>query len=472
MKPQDIQQIRQAVAGRSMGAIPASFPSITAICTDTRKMQPGSLFIALRGENYDAHNFLNAAAADGAIAALVEEVPANSPPSLHLIQVANTRTAMGKLARSIRQQMQAKVVAVAGSNGKTSTKNLIHSALAGRLQGSISPKSYNNDIGVPLAIFPADPSEDYLVLELGTNHPGEIKVLTDIALPDIAVITNCGPEHLEFLGDLMGVRRENASIIHGLNPKGLLIINGDDPDLIEATAAYEGKRITFGFKSTNDLFATDVECNETGVRFRLNNGRKQVFVPLLGKHTAANALAAIAVARRLGLSEDEIIDNLSRAAGTEMRLELTHTPTGITILNDAYNANPASMKAALETAITLRPSPHAGRLIAILGDMLELGEASDRFHREVGTFAAGCRFDLLACVGPHSAHIATAAESAGMDPARILLYPDSTAAAASLPSLIHPRDVTLLKASRGTRLELVAQSLSQTTPAQSRKAAS
>lgn len=261
---------------------------------------------------------------------------------------------MGRLARFVRQQLSSKVVGVAGSNGKTSTKNLIHSALAGRLRGTISPKSFNNDIGVPLAIFPADPGHDYLVLEMGTNHPGEIQALTDIALPDIAVITNCGPEHLEFLGDLRGVRRENASVINGLNPKGLLIINGDDPDLIEATSAYPGKRLTFGFKPTNDLFAADVECNQTGVRFRLNGGRKQVFVPLLGRHTAANALAAIAVARRLGLSEDEVIDNLSRARGAEMRLQLEHA-NGVTVLNDAYNANPASMKAALETAITLRP---------------------------------------------------------------------------------------------------------------------
>lgn len=470
MKPQDIQQIRQAVGGRSMGPAP-SVNQVVAVCTDTRKMETASLFIALRGDNHDGHRYLKQAAAGGAVAALVEEIPSDAPASLHLIQVANTRTAMGKLARFVRQQMQAKVIGVAGSNGKTSTKNIIDSAIKGRLRGTISPRSFNNDIGVPLTIFPADATQDYLVLEMGTNHPGEIRVLTDMALPDIAVITNCGPEHLEFLGDLMGVRRENASIIHGLNPKGLLVINGDDPDLVEATAGYQGRRVTFGFKPTNDLFATDIECNEAGVRFRLNNGPKQVFVPLLGRHTAANTLAAIAVARRLGLSEDEIIDSLSRARGAEMRLQLEKVG-GVTVVNDAYNANPASMRAAMETAITLRPPLKQGRLVAVVGDMLELGESSDRFHREIGSFAASCRFDLLACVGAKGELIAQAAETAGMDPARVLWYPDSTAAAPEVAARVGAGDVVLVKASRGTKLEVVAQTIAQSAQAQVRKAAS
>src|SRR3954464_3746647 len=161
--------------------------------------------------------------------------------------------------------MRSKVIAVAGSNGKTSTKYLIDSILSSKLRGSMSPKSFNNDIGVPLTILPADPTQDYLVLELGTNHPGEIKVLTEMARPDISVITNCGAEHLEFLGDLMGVRQENAAIINGLQPGGALIINGDDPELRDAVAGYSGKIITFGFNEKgNDLFASDIRCDETG----------------------------------------------------------------------------------------------------------------------------------------------------------------------------------------------------------------
>src|SRR5690242_19941032 len=239
MKPLTIQQIRQAVRGKFLAPQPEEWPqSITGVCTDTRRIEAGSLFVALRGENFDGHNFLPQAAGGGAVAALVEEAPAQLLPNMFFIQVPNTRTAMGMLARYVRKHMRAKVIGVAGSNGKTSTEYLLHHALSAKLRGSASPKSFNNDIGVPLAIFPADPLQDYLVLEMGTNHHGEIKVLTDMALPDIAVITNCGAEHLEFLDDLMGVRRENATIISGLNPKGLLIINGDDRDLVDAVAHY------------------------------------------------------------------------------------------------------------------------------------------------------------------------------------------------------------------------------------------
>src|SRR5438874_8999765 len=260
MKALTIHQIKQAVAGKALTPIPPTVPPITAVCTDTRRMEPGCLFIAISGEKYNAHDFLPHAAKGGAIAALVERMPPTTLPNVHLIQVENTRHAMGKLASYVRRHMRAKVIAVAGSNGKTSTKHLIDAALCGKLRGSISPKSFNNDIGVPLAIFPADPMQDYLVLEMGTNHPGEIKMLTEMALPEIAVITNCGAEHLEFLGDLMGVRRENATIIAGLRPKGALVVNGDDPELLDAVAPYPGMKIRFGFKETNDLFASDMRC--------------------------------------------------------------------------------------------------------------------------------------------------------------------------------------------------------------------
>ena len=232
MKPLTIRQIRQAVGGKALSPIPADAPPVQAVCTDTRRMDSGSLFIAIRGDHHNAHDFLPQAAGGGAVAALVEAPPQQTLANVLLIQVPDTRAAMGKLATYVRKQMRSKVIAVAGSNGKTSTKHLIDAALCAKLRGSISPKSYNNDIGVPLTIFPADPMQDYLVLEMGTNHHGEIRRLTEMALPDIAVITNCGADHLEFLGDLMGVRRENASIIQGLSPRGLLVVNGDDPDLI------------------------------------------------------------------------------------------------------------------------------------------------------------------------------------------------------------------------------------------------
>jgi len=469
MKPLTLQQVRQAVGGRALSQHPAAGMTVSAVCTDTRMLEPGSLFVAIKGEIFDGHKFLSEAAGKGAVAAIVQDVPDVNLPNLHFILVPDTRAAMGKLATYARQRMTCKVIGVAGSNGKTSTKHLIDSALSSKLRGTISPKSFNNDIGVPLTIFPADPNQDYLVLEMGTNHHGEIKVLTEMALPDIAVITNIGAEHLEGLDDLMGVRREEASVVRGLNPKGLLVVNGDDAELLDAVAEYPGKRVTFGFNETNDLFAGNVECTSTGTRFRLNNSRREVFVPMLGRHTAANALAALAVARRLGLDEADIIASLAEARGPEMRLQMQKTD-GIDLLNDAYNANPNSMRAALDTLGAL---PTLGRRVAVVGDMRELGKASDRYHREIGEHMAACPIDLIVCVGTQSSLTVEAARLKGYPSERIHHYPDSVAAARAVPNLLRTGDLVLLKASRGIRLELVAQALAESRQSASfRKAAS
>ena len=471
MKPLTIRQVREVLQGKALTAIPEDAPAVTAVCTDTRRMDKSSLFVALVGETYDGHAFIPQAAAGGAIAALVERAPDTTLPNVALIEVKNTRAALGKLARHVRKGLKAKVIAVAGSNGKTSTKHLIDAALRVRLQGSISPKSFNNDIGVPLTIFPADPSQDYLVLEMGTNHPGEIKNLSDMALPDVAVITNCGAEHLEGLHDLMGVRLENASIISGLKPDGLLVVHGDDPDLLKAVNEYKGRRITFGFKETNDLFAADVRVTEEGTYFNLNNSRREVFIPMLGRHSACNALAAIAVGRRLGVPEEQIIAGLARSSGPEMRLQLTRAGEDeeITVLNDAYNANPNSMKAALETARSL---PTLSRRIAVLGDMRELGHSSDRYHREIGQFAAGCGFDLLVCVGAQARLIAEGAAEAGQPAGSILAYPDAPAAARDVPPKLGAGDLVLVKASRGIRLEQVAHAIAASREQAGRRVAS
>jgi UDP-N-acetylmuramoyl-tripeptide--D-alanyl-D-alanine ligase len=456
MKPLTLQDIRRVVGGRSNKPLPATGPTITAVCTDTRAMKPDSLFVALKGETFDGHKFLATAAAGGAVAAIVSDVPADAPEELHLLIVSDTRIALGKLAAHVRKGLRAKVVAVAGSNGKTSTKHLIDAALRVKLKGSFSPKSFNNDIGVPLTIFAADERDDYLVLELGTNHPGEISNLTKIAQPDVAVLTNCSAEHLEFLGDIPSVRRENACVVEGLSAKGLLVINGDDPDLLTAVSKYTGKKVTFGFNQTNDLFATNIQCDEQGVRFKMN-GRVAVSVPLLGRHTVANSLAAIAVAKRFLLPEEAIVAGLSVAKGPEMRLQLDKID-GITLLNDAYNANPASMKAALET---LQSLPATGRRIAILGDMLEMGDAGDQLHAELGEFAATCKLDRLICVGPKSQRIAELARKAGMAEDKIQLFADSAAAAREVPPTIHVNDLVLLKGSRGIQLERVARAMKE-----------
>jgi UDP-N-acetylmuramoyl-tripeptide--D-alanyl-D-alanine ligase len=453
-----IAQVREATGARPLTVIPPGDAGVRSVCTNSREVQPQSLFVALRGERFDGHAFVADAAAAGAVAALLDTPPANPMPGIHLLLVRDTYAALGALAKFVRRRMRAKVIAVAGSNGKTGTKLLIDSALRPKLRGSASPKSYNNRVGVPLTILPADPTQDYLVIEIGTNHPGEVAALADISRPDIAVITNAGAEHLQGLGDMAGVRRENAGITNGLGPEGLLVVNGDDPALLQAVSPYRGRKLTFGFKTTNDLFATDVRCDETGVRFKLN-GRREAFVPLLGAHAACNALSAIAVGRRLGLSEEDLLAGLARATGPDMRLQLQRFGP-VTVLNDAYNANPSSMRAALETLATL---PTRGRRIAMLGDMLELGPASEQFHREIGSLAAvgdrGIRFELLAFVGPQSLWMAQAAREVALSDQLVVHYPDAASAAAVFPALLGPGDLVLLKASRGTRLESVGKAI-------------
>jgi UDP-N-acetylmuramoyl-tripeptide--D-alanyl-D-alanine ligase len=458
MKPLTLRQVRLAVSGKALTRIPLDSPMITAVCTDTRRMDKGSLFVALRGDRFNAHDFVPVAAAGGAVAALVETPPPQSLPNVALIQVPDTRVAMGKLATYVRKQYKSKIIAVAGSNGKTSTKHLIDAALRGRLKGSISPKSFNNDIGVPLTIFPADPSQDYIVLEMGTNHHGEIKILSDMAMPDIAVITNCGAEHLEGLDDLLGVRRENAQLISGMRARGLLVVNGDDKELLSAVSDYKGKRVTFGFGTDNNLFANDIVCGASGTEFSLNNSRTRVFVPMLGRHSACNALAAIAVGTKLGVPLEEIVEGLSHSDGPEMRLQLQNTGP-ITVVNDAYNANPNSMRAAIETIAML---PTEGRRIAVLGDMRELGVSSDRYHREIGELAATSgKLDLLFCVGEQSKFLAESAMKAGFAETNIRWYRDSASAASTVPQELRAGDLVLIKASRGIRLEAVANAISE-----------
>jgi UDP-N-acetylmuramoyl-tripeptide--D-alanyl-D-alanine ligase len=464
MTPLTLSQVREAVGGKALfNPRMESSTQVRSVSTDTRRMEPGSVFFALRGDNFDGHAFLSAAAAGGAVAAVVDQEPDGSLPNLRFILVDDTRKALGRLASYVRRQMGVcKVIGVVGSNGKTSTKHLISAALSAKLRGSISPKSFNNDIGVPLTIFPADPNQDYLVLEMGTNHPGEIRNLTTMARPDVGVITNCSAEHLEFLGDVMGVRRENSALIEGIRPGGLLVVNGDDRDLLDAVRGFDGKIVTFGFLPSNDLFATDIELHADGTSFRLNNRPTRVWVPMLGKHSAANTLAALAVARRFGVDEAEAIAALAVSSKPEMRLQ-RYEVGRTSIINDAYNANPASMKAALETLVGLDPPGKSrGRRIAVLGDMREMGISSDRLHRELGQLLASHAesIDHAVCVGPQSQLTYDSALQHGFARRHLHHFPDAPAAIPHVQELVRPGDLVLIKASRSIRLERVAEALS------------
>ena len=451
MTPLTLTEIVHATAGSPTGPDPGP---IAAVCTDTRDLRSGSLFVALRGDTFDGHAYLAQAAAGGAVAALVDrDVPA--PPGMALVRVDDARRAMGRLATFVRRRFNGTVIAVAGSNGKTGTKHLIHAALSSCLRGSMSPKSFNNDVGVPVTLFAADETDDYVIVEVGTNHPGEIAHLSRMCEPDVAVITSIGAEHLEFFGDLAGVARENMQIVDGMRPGGPLFVNADDNGdlMIDLLDALDRPEVMFGFSGAADLCVTDAVCDAAGVRFRVGFDGEPFFVPLLGRHTAANAAAAVGVGRHLGLSDDDISRGLAAATGPAMRLQLDRVGD-LTIINDAYNANPTSMRAALET---LRDLPAPGRRVAVLGDMLELGDAGPAEHAAAGALAAACGVDLLVAVGPLATEIAAAATAAGL-PA-VTHVGTSAEAAIVVPPLLRGGDLVLLKASRGVRLERVAEAI-------------
>jgi len=452
---------------------------ISGISIDSRTLAPGQVFLALRGERFDGHDFLPQAVERGAPLLIVED--GRPTGGLHklgsaaggvgVLRVADTRKSLVRLATAYRRTLEhARVIAVTGSNGKTTTVRLIDAVLRQRLRGSASRKSFNNDVGVPLTILDAGPGDQYLVCEVGMNAPGEIAPLARMIEPDIAVITTIGRAHIESFGTVAAIAREKASLISFLSPNGLAVVPADTPHLAEYLRPAPNV-ITFGSGADADLRLSAVEHvagdaatdAAPGVRFTVND-RQSYFIPLLGKHNAVNALAAIAVARRLGLTEEEIAAGLASVKPVEMRLNRRRiggageAGRGIDLFNDAYNASPESMLAALDTFACL--SEHAPRRVLILGDMLELGAEAERAHREIGD-AIGSRLnaDLLVTVGPMSVHIAERAQVLRPDLRVMILSHLDPSQAERVVDRLRPGDAVLLKGSRRMGLECIAQAI-------------
>ena len=424
---------------------------ITGVSIDSRTIRRGQAFLAIRGDTHDGHAHVEGAARAGAPLAIIEGGHELSPlpRDLGVIRTLDTRRALLRLAAAYRRTLdRAKVIGVTGSCGKTTTTRLIESVLSRAMRGTASIKSFNNSIGVPLTILGASPADRYLVCEIGTNALGEVASLAEIVRPDIAVVVSVGREHLEGLGSLERIAREEAAQAEFLEPGGVAIICADAPHLpqqVEALRAERGfKVLSFGLSPTADLRVGGVRPGLEGVRFTIN-GRAEYHVPLLGAHNAVNAAAAVAVGMRLGIDESTIAQGLAAARPADMRMEPLEAG-GVRILSDAYNANPDSMLAALATLEALP----AARKIAVLGDMLELGDESPALHEEVLRRAATIPdVAALILVGPLMAAAAERLE----DP-RIVLIPDlDPAGAAAAADRIAPGDLVLLKGSRRMRLE-------------------
>ena len=466
-----VQQIQQITAGRWLvrpdERAGGSSAAMGGVSTDSRGLAAGQVFVALCGDRFDGHNFLQQAADAGSPLLLVDRPDSASRISgaCGVLLVDDTLAALTQLAVAYRKALSGRVIAVTGSVGKTTTKHLIHTALALKYTGTASPKSFNNHIGVPLTILNAGPRDQYLVAEIGTNAPGEIAALGRIAQPDIAVITAVGPVHLEKLGSIDGVLREKASLLSHLTDSGVAIVNGDIPGL----AAYRRvtpAMITFGRSASCDLRLTRYEALPEGSIFEIN-GRWTLRLSLLGEHNVMNAMAAIAVARYMKLDEEEIADAMASVTPPAMRLQaqkLGDGDTAITLINDCYNASPMSMAAAigvLETYPTAAGSA-GGRRIAILGDMLELGEGGPEFHRQIGErLGASGSIDQVVLVGRLSMFAAEAL-SRSRPAAKVHTVTAWEAdTAAEIAQLIAPGDTVLLKASRGMQLERLVPAITQ-----------
>ncbi len=449
------------------GYLPAAIRpvSVVGISTDSRTVRTGELFFALRGEHFDGHQFVDEALQRGAVAAVVSAdgiTSATRGPTTNLdrplIVVDEPLVALARLARFHRRQLAAQVIAVVGSNGKTTTKAMIDHILSGRMQGCASPGSYNNAIGVPITLLSADLSDEYLVVEIGTNQPGEVAELGAIVEPELAVVTCIAEEHLEGLGSLDGVAREECAILHALPPGGFAAVNIDQT-IIDHHLPRSGLSVTtFGRSRDAALRITYARYDEPWLHFTLNS-RFDYRLPMPGAHNAVNAAGAIAVALRLGLRHEEIVVRLEKFTTPPMRNEVVQVG-GVTVLNDAYNANPHSAIAALDALLTL---PCAGRRFVVFGEMRELGAQSPALHRKVALRLADAGYDRVFLVGRAADHMHETLTGSELFTAHLTVCPTIDDCRAQLLDEVRDGDVVLLKASRTIGLERLIEPLRERT---------
>lgn len=463
--------IKQA-SGGTWAARPREGTTPRGASIDTRTLRPGQIFFAFRGERVDGHAYLDAAADRGASLAVVDAPAASGDLSrfhgkMGILVTPDTPTALLRLGTAARSAMETtKVISIGGSNGKTTTTRLVEAVLSASLQGSASPKSFNNALGVPLTLLNASPGDAFVAAEVGTNAPGEIATLASLVRPDVAVITSIGREHLEGLGSIEGVAREESAILPSIAQGGTAIVNADSPLLQSLTRTMlAGRRdvsvVTFGLAKDADLRLTDIRHGMDGLLVTIND-REVYLVPMIGRHNAGNAAAAVAVGRRMGLDTDTINAGLARARAPEHRLQRLIIG-GIFVLDDAYNANPESMRAAIETFAEIAVA--APRRVVVLGDMLELGPESDSLHREIGTHVADCgAADVAMLVGPHSEQTARAIMDSSASVAVRHFADASLATCEAIARTFHPGDAVLLKGSRGMALDRVAAALRRLHP--------
>jgi len=430
----------------------------TGVSTDSRTVRAGDCFFAVAGENFDGHDYLRDAFAKGAACAVVErDIETKDFADKSVLRVRDTIEALGIFAGWYRRQAGFRVVAVTGSAGKTTTKQIVYHVLSRTFRVHCSPKSFNNNIGVPLTLLGAGRDTEIVVAELGSNHPGEISHLARITSPDIAVVTNVHPAHLEGFGDIWTIVREKLSIAEGLGPDGVLIVNGDFKMLVDACRTGGREFLTFGKSDGSDYRAIDIRPDGCAGRFTING--TEVCLPLAGFGNIENALAAWAVCSRFGIEISDFARAVKTLPAVSMRTEILYIGT-LTILNDCYNANPASMKNALEILAGF-DSAGRGRKVFICGEMAELGRQTEKLHAELGTHIAEAGVKLVLSVGPFAKIAAEAAKTSAEDDLQIKYFEDTSSVCNKLHEFIQDYDIILVKGSRTASLERAVEKLKE-----------
>ena len=452
MKPRPLSSVAAAVGGERTG----DDVHVSAVTTDSRHATPGALFVALEGERTDGHRFIQDALARGAVAVLVQEAADAPPPK---IQVTSTPDALLRLAADERRRFDGAVVAITGANGKTSTKDMTAAVASTTFRTHASPGSFNNEVGVPLTFLGAPPDTEVIVAELGARRAGDVTVLMPVAQPDVVVITNVGVAHMEIFGSWDLIVGAAAEPVDAMDPGGVVILNADDPVVAGFAGRARARVVTFGRSEEASVRADEVRIEPDGrPTFELvaGGGRERVTLAVPGEHMVSNALAAAAVGAELGIPLEVCARALSRAQVSRWRMETFETPGGVLVINDAYNANPESMAAALKAATVMSGER---RVVAVLGHMAELGDIAPEEHERIGGLAARLGVDRLITVGTEAKAIAVAGLREGFEPDAVASYDDLDAALRDVRAHVRAGDVVLVKGSRVVGLEVLAEAL-------------
>jgi UDP-N-acetylmuramoyl-tripeptide--D-alanyl-D-alanine ligase len=451
MIPLTVNKLAEIIKSKT---IPAVDSRVKTVSIDSRNIPKGCVFFAVKGENHDGHDYAEKAIESGAVCAVVQkEIPGVDKSKL--LVVDDVIATMGRLASFVRRHSEFKVVAITGSAGKTTTKNMLSAVLDSKFRYFSSPKSFNNNIGVPLTIFSAPADCEIVISELGTNHIGEIEVLSKMIEPDIAMITTVCPAHLEGFGSLDAIVKEKVSITAGLKKDGKFFINGNRKELLDYCKKNNLKFTTFGTTSDCDISVDNIKL--TGDKSLFTVEGVEVNLPLIGKANVENASACLAVAKHFGFSAVEFADAISKIKPVAMRMEILQFGT-LAVISDCYNANPGSMENALQS-LALMAGQRGKRPVFIFGKMGELGGESQRLHIELGRQITQYKIPISLTIAGDAALAAETARKIGRSDNTAVVFENLDELTDNLPKFVKPDDIVLVKASRSQRFEKVVDKL-------------